>query len=141
MTVDSNSNSPNVKVLRDGDAVPSIQGAAGQASVADVLKPYINAQTGRITLAANQAIFLFELYTTNLASKYADFQDLVVVVTMGTSPESIGGTAAARRLFLPFGRNKPADLSPDGRKLLLTSVEWARNNHAAGSVTTWIESP
>jgi hypothetical protein len=139
LTVDSNISSPNVKVLRNGDAVPQIPGAAGQMSVAQVLTPYINAQTNKITLTANQAIYLFELYTTNLNSQYADFQDLVVVVTLGTSRASISGTSPARRLFLPFGRNNPGDLTENGRELLRRSVEWARQNRNGGYVTRWAE--
>ena len=80
MTVDSTNRSGNLKVLRDGSSVPNMSGYGGQNSAASFLGPYI--ESGRIKLAKNQAIFLFELGTTNLSSAAADFQDLVVVVTM-----------------------------------------------------------
>lgn len=80
LTVSSSRRSKNLKVLRDGDGVPNLSGFGGQASAASFLKPYI--QNGRIKLNKNQAIFLFELGTTNLRSAAADFQDLVVLVTM-----------------------------------------------------------
>jgi fibro-slime domain-containing protein len=37
-------------------------------------------------LKDNEAIYLFELGTTNLSSPAADFQDLVIVVTLATDP-------------------------------------------------------
>lgn len=84
LTVNSGSGSGNVIVLRDGDAVPPISGYNGQSSAETFLQPYIDSNDV-ITLQENQAIFLFELGTTNLGSSAADFQDLVVVVTMARS--------------------------------------------------------
>ena len=79
LEIDSNS-SRNVKVLRDGDEVPQISGFLNQGSVVSFLGGYI--ANNKINLEANQAIFLFELGTTNLSSSAADFQDCVVVVTL-----------------------------------------------------------
>lgn len=39
-----------------------------------------------MNLIEDQVIYLFELGTTNLNSSAADFQDLVVVVTLGENP-------------------------------------------------------
>ena len=81
MTVDSSSNSPYVVALRDGDVMPDFSGYNGQASAEAFLQPYVDGDD-LITLNSNQVIFLFELGTTNLTSTAADFQDLVVIVTM-----------------------------------------------------------
>ena len=42
-----------------------------------------------MTMDENQSIYLFELGTTRLTSSAADFQDLVVLVTLGESPEAL----------------------------------------------------
>ena len=87
MEVDSN-NSKNVKVLRDGDDVPQISGFLNQGNIESFLSGYI--ANGKVTIEKNQAIFLYELGTTNLSSSAADFQDCVVLVTL--FPESGSGT-------------------------------------------------
>jgi hypothetical protein len=71
-----------VILLTDGNPVPNIKGSSGQADVATFLTDYIDPVTGVIRLADNQVIFLFELGNTNVTSSGADFQDLVVLVTM-----------------------------------------------------------
>ncbi len=88
MTVDSSDNTPQVKVLRNGDSVPEISGYGGQASVADFVSDYINAETGLVQIADHQAIFLFELGTTRLTSSAADFQDLVMLLNLGKPGET-----------------------------------------------------
>ena len=88
MEVDSNS-SRNVKVLRDGDTVPQIAGFLNQGNIESFLGGYIT--NGKVTIDKNQAIFLYELGTTNLDSASADFQDCVVLVTL--FPESGSGAA------------------------------------------------
>ncbi len=87
MTVNSLANSPQVKVLRNGDPVPRITGFLNQGNVADFVDDYVNSDTQKIELERNQAIFLFELGTTNFASDAADFQDLVVLVSLAKDPE------------------------------------------------------
>ena len=94
MTVFSDGGTPNTNVLRDGDPVPQHNGYNGQASAEAFLAPYIDSND-RIVLEDNQAIFLFELGTTNMNSSAADFQDLVVVVTM-RRPGSTSLTDAER---------------------------------------------
>ena len=88
MEVDSNS-SRNVKVLRDGESVPQIDGFLNQGNIESFLGGYIS--NGKVTIEKNQAIFLYELGTTNLDSSAADFQDCVVLVTL--FPESGSGAA------------------------------------------------
>ncbi len=85
MHIEANSaaQSKQVKVLRHGDAVPKIKGMGNQADALYFIKPYIDFKTNTITLDQNQAIYLFEIGTTNVTSSAADFQDLVVLVTFG----------------------------------------------------------
>jgi hypothetical protein len=85
----SNVESSSVLVLRDGDAVPDIAGFDSQADVAHYLRKYIDPDTKTMILDENQAIYLFELGTTNLSSSAADFQDAVILVTLGESPEQL----------------------------------------------------
>lgn len=70
--------------------------------------------TRRVVLHPNQAIFLFELGTTNLApSAAADFQDLVVLVSLDrpggsgaegtTTTTTTASPAAGQRIDLPIG--------------------------------------
>jgi len=71
-----------VWALQDGDAVPEVSGFANQASIADFVENYVDTNTGLVTLPGNQVIYLFELATTNLNSSAADFQDLVVLLSV-----------------------------------------------------------
>lgn len=91
LAIDSASNSSNVRVLRNGDTAPDIKPFQNQASVKSFLAPYIDATTKRVTLQANQAIFLYELGTTNMSNAAADFQDLVVLVSL-TKPNTPAST-------------------------------------------------
>lgn len=76
-----------VRVLKNGQDVPNLDGYGGQQSVSDYVQDYVS--NGKIVLNPNQAIFLFELGTdlngyapgSNLPSS-ADFQDLVVLMTV-----------------------------------------------------------
>lgn len=93
LAIDSSSGSANVKVLRNGDLAPDIRPFQSQASLQSYLHDYIDTQTRRVVLHPNQAIFLFELGTTNLNSSAADFQDLVVLVSLDRPGGSgTGGT-------------------------------------------------
>jgi hypothetical protein len=85
----SHSESPAVKVLRDGDPVPDISGFENQTDAVEFVRKYIDPETNTMTLHENQSIYLFELGTTRLTSSAADFQDLVVLVTLGESPEAL----------------------------------------------------
>ncbi len=85
----SHEESPSVKVLRDGDAVPDISGFENQADAVAFVRDYIDTDTNTMTMDENQSIYLFELGTTRLSSTAADFQDLVVLITLGESPEAL----------------------------------------------------
>ena len=71
-------NSKHVYVLREGDAVPDIDGFLDQGNVVSFLTDYID--NNKINIGKNDVIYLFELGTTNTKSAAADFQDLVVLV-------------------------------------------------------------
>lgn len=94
LTVDSSSNSPAVLVLRNGDTVPSIDPFLDQAEITDFIRDYIvpdetDPNIANVVLDENQAIFLYELGTTDLNSSAADFQDLVVLVTLAHDPAEL----------------------------------------------------
>jgi len=95
----SNGEAPYVKVLRNGDAVPSISGFQNQTSIADFVKNYVDLNTNTMVLGANQAIYLFELGVTDLNSSAADFQDLVVLVTIGKTPAELAGATTVEPLY------------------------------------------
>jgi hypothetical protein len=87
MEQNSVSGGKQLKVLRDGDDVPNIKGYLDQGSVEDFVGSYIGAD-GKMSLAKNQAIYLFELGSTNEGSAAFDMQDLVVVVTLAAAEGS-----------------------------------------------------
>lgn len=71
---------PHVVVLRDGSSPPNVPAFDGQKAVKEYLDPYVT--DGLIDLAVNEAIILFE-FNGSLTSTAADFQDLVVIFTIG----------------------------------------------------------
>jgi hypothetical protein len=84
----SNGSATWVKVLRDGETPPNIQGFGGQASLTSYVAPYVDTD-GDIDLAENEAIYLFELGTTSTGSA-ADYQDVVVLVELQTQADTVG---------------------------------------------------
>jgi hypothetical protein len=103
---------PQIKVLRDGDRVPNIQGAYNQGDVASFLSDYVDPSDSTIVLDANQAIYLFELGTSHTSSS-ADFQDLVVVVTLSgvTDDETVTTTTTETQLNAAPRLGQRIDLS------------------------------
>lgn len=91
-TYASDDGSGHCWAMRDGDVVPSIAGFDGQTSIEDFLEPYMD-ETGCLTLGPNDVIFLFELsrYTDYERYSCADFQDLVVLVSLSKSTGGGGG--------------------------------------------------
>ncbi|MFG0256762.1 MAG: fibro-slime domain-containing protein [Phycisphaerales bacterium JB043] len=86
MNVNSSSGSNQVIVLRDGDPVPAKDGFKDQLSAQVFVQDYIDFDTQTMKLETNQAIYLFELGTTSTTSSAADFQDLVVLVSLADDP-------------------------------------------------------
>lgn len=80
-----------VKVLRNGDDVPNIAGMDGQSNIAHFVRDFVDTASGKMKMADNQVIYLFELGTTNMSSSAADFQDLVVLVTLAKNAEDLQG--------------------------------------------------
>ena len=85
MTVDTAGNDPQVRVLRDGDPVPTLSGQYDQASAAAFVADYIDFDHNVMDLGPNQIIYLYELGEHHTAAT-ADFQDLVVLVSLATDP-------------------------------------------------------
>jgi hypothetical protein len=71
-----------VLTLVNGDVVPGFRPLPGQRSIDAFMQSYIDPTTGRVKLAANQAIFLYELGTTDSTSQAYDMQDMVVLATI-----------------------------------------------------------
>ena len=68
-----------VRVLRDSDPAPSVEGMDDQSDVATTLQPYMSG--GQITLDDNQAIYLFEMGSSPESDSAYDLQDAVVLVS------------------------------------------------------------
>lgn len=78
-------NTRQVKVLTNGGLPPPLAGFGGQKPVSACIKPFLNRTTGKVMLYPNQVLLLFELgvqMTTSLNHPAADFQDLVVLLTV-----------------------------------------------------------
>jgi len=103
MTAKSGDDSQQVIVLRNGSDVPAIDAFQDQTNLAAFVDPYVNVATGKIVLQDNQAIYLFELGTSNLSSSAADFQDLVIMVTLATDPVYFFDPGATSSSLLPIG--------------------------------------
>ncbi len=73
-------NTQQVMVLRNGDDVPPITPFANQNTIDFFLQQYV--EDDKIKIAENQAIYLFELGTTNKESSAFDLQDNVVLATV-----------------------------------------------------------
>lgn len=82
MVVRSDTVSQQVIALRNGDPIPPIEPFMNQSRIAQFLMDHVDPVTDRLVLDHNQAIYLFELGTTDVKSPAADFQDLVVLVTL-----------------------------------------------------------
>ncbi|MCK5803755.1 MAG: general secretion pathway protein GspK [Lentisphaeria bacterium] len=85
-SLSSDQNTDRVRVLRDGDPVPTVTANTdNQEDAAYFMQDYIS--DGVISLQPNQAIYLFE---TNTTSSYAgqDFQDVVLLLNMTGTGES-----------------------------------------------------
>ncbi len=95
LEVSTADNSAQVKVLRNGDAIPDIPAFDGQTSTEEFLGEYLDTATGTVDIADDQVIYLFELGNTDPSSSGADFQDLVVLITLGDSPEALEARDAA----------------------------------------------
>jgi hypothetical protein len=86
------SNGKQVYTLKNGETVPNFKPFANQKSIQTILtsastnpltgKPILNGTTGKVTLAPNQAIYLYELGTTSKTSSAYDLQDLVILATV-----------------------------------------------------------
>ena len=75
----------SVEVLLDGDPMPSVQAFNSLSTIQADLRPYVDFDAGTMVMNSDQALYLFELGTTNMNVLEADYQDLVVLVTF-TSP-------------------------------------------------------
>lgn len=120
MTVNSHQNSPQVLVLKNGDAVPDIAPFMDQAQISDMVRDFVDQKTGTIVLDENQAIFLFELGTTDLTSAAADFNDAVVLVTLASHPSELNEADDDDALAGPASRLVKVDRESGGLEQIMT---------------------
>ncbi|MDJ0510879.1 MAG: hypothetical protein QNJ64_16730 [Crocosphaera sp.] len=81
MTVSSaQTNNPQLQVLVNGDPVPDLTPFDNQNTIEFFMQQYV--KDGKIKIAENQAIFLFELWGDNQSASYFDLQDNVVLATV-----------------------------------------------------------
>ena len=81
ISASSDSNSERVLTLQNGDSLPNITPFGGQLPIATITQGYIDAN-GRVTIADNQVIFLFELGRRSPGDPSYDYQDLVILATI-----------------------------------------------------------
>ncbi len=101
-TVTTSSPSAQVLTLRDGDICPSIPGFLGQNSISQLVRDYIDPVTLEVHLHEDEIIYLVELGTTNLTSPAADFQDLVILVTLAEDEKYFEEPPIPRTLNVTF---------------------------------------
>ncbi|MGJ8632513.1 MAG: hypothetical protein ACSHX7_01215 [Luteolibacter sp.] len=82
-TADSN-DVDNIIKLKNGDAVPLVDGVGDQRPVSQILAPY--SDNGVITIGEHEEIYLFELWTSNVGGYGFDLQDLVLLVSYSQVP-------------------------------------------------------
>lgn len=125
MTVDSATTPITARVLRDGDPVPEIKPFQNQATITSFLLPYLDPDTGKVTLGPNQAIYLFELYTTNMSAPEADFQDIAVLVDLASSSEEAEQIASGSS-----GSGTPAEAPALSQRIDLDRLTWLEDGGA-----------
>jgi len=76
--------------LRNGEPVPTLQGYLDQPDIADFVRNYCDPATGRVRIPDNAVIYHFELSDQINYRRYpwADFQDLVVLITFTRVPDT-----------------------------------------------------
>jgi hypothetical protein len=87
-----------VLVLLNGDTPPQFAPFDHQPEITEFCAPVLDSATGKVTIEDHQALFLFELGTTNMSSPAADFQDLVLLVDFARIPGNTGSGPAAQNL-------------------------------------------
>ncbi len=83
----TSTSTPQIMILRNGDNVPNLGSFMGQLAAKEFVVEFVNQSTQKMVLNENQVIYLFELGTTTLTAAAADFQDLVVLVTLGDTTD------------------------------------------------------
>lgn len=87
-TVDTSVDTNRVIALRHGDPVPNYVAFLNQLTIRDFIESYIDLSTNTMNLGRNQVIYLIE-YNNDLSSAAADFQDLVVLVTLAQDTSTL----------------------------------------------------
>ncbi|NNE35042.1 MAG: hypothetical protein HKN13_07400 [Rhodothermales bacterium] len=128
MEQNSESGGSQLTVLRNGDNVPDLAGYLDQTSAEEFVSGFIG-DDGKMKLAENQSIYLFELGTSDPSSAAWDMQDLVVVVTLVRADAGCETTAAAAG-SISFSMSGSAQINYSGEAIaklgaVLPSVQMA----------------
>lgn len=112
-TANSKSNqTTQVLTLLNGDTVPAFTPMGGQRSIDTFLQPYIDSSTGKVKIADNQVIYLYELGTTDSNSSAYDMQDLVVLATITPTTTSTTTSSTTTTTTTGTPTTSPSPVSP-----------------------------
>jgi len=73
--------SSQVICVQNGERPPVFAPFGNQPPIEQFLSPVLDAKTGRVTIATNEVLYLYELGTRNSHSPAWDMQDLVILMT------------------------------------------------------------
>ena len=85
-----NSSSELVHVLRNGDDLDDLPGYMNRASIEGMIARYVDSETGVVSMADDQVIYLMELGATP-PHPAADYDDAVVLVTLSRRLDALMG--------------------------------------------------
>lgn len=72
-----------IETVVDGSAIPSYPALNSASTLQSYVKPYVDLDSGQMTMDPNSALYLYELGTADLNdTDAADFQDLVIKITI-----------------------------------------------------------
>lgn len=77
----TNTATPNLVMLKNGDRVPSTVPALNGNSIESFLRPYMNPSSKTVRIGDRDLILLLELGQTSTSASGFDLQDLVILVT------------------------------------------------------------
>ena len=112
----SNAGSGQVLTLRRGDVPERFEpGYPYQAAVGDLLEPYVDPDTGAVTIAENEALYLWDFNPLH-TNTGIDFQDLIILATaVAAEVECEGEDEGDGETDPPADPARPVlVLSPDG---------------------------
>jgi prepilin-type N-terminal cleavage/methylation domain-containing protein len=94
LSYDSNDGSRQVLVYQNGEAPPDFApGFPCQTSAGDLLAPYVDPQTGVVTIAENEVIVLWD-FNPRWTNEGIDYQDLILLATAQAAASDSSATTS-----------------------------------------------